>query len=87
MCVEKNAARTLYCVSLTLNVPGRTLAAHKERPDFREAVREAFTEIERAFTKHKEKLAAATQAVTSSDRRAHGEPWNSNHVTPSTTTS
>ena len=27
------------------------------------------------------------QETTSSDRRAHGEPWNSNQVTPSTTMS
>jgi ribosomal subunit interface protein len=54
--VEKNAVRALYRVSLTLNVPGRTLAAQEERHDLLETLREAFMELERELRKHKEKL-------------------------------
>ena len=54
--VEKNPTRTLYRVSLTLNVPGRTLAAQEERHDVLEAVREAFAELERQLRRHMEKL-------------------------------
>jgi ribosomal subunit interface protein len=52
--VEWNAARTLYRVSLTLDVPGRTLAAQEERHDVRDAIHEAFAEIERQSTKYRE---------------------------------
>jgi ribosomal subunit interface protein len=51
--VDENVARRLYHVSLTCDVPGRMLAAQEERHDAEEAVREAFTEIERQLEKHK----------------------------------
>jgi ribosomal subunit interface protein len=54
--IDENAARKLYHVSLTCDVPGRMLAAQEERHDAEEAVREAFTEIERQLEKHKETL-------------------------------
>ena len=54
--VDENAARRLYHVSLTCDVPGRMLAAQEERHDAEEAVREAFTELERQLEKHKETL-------------------------------
>lgn len=54
--VEANAARSLYRVSLTYEVPGRTLAAKAERHDAEEAVREAFAEIERQLERHKASL-------------------------------
>jgi ribosomal subunit interface protein len=54
--VNENAARKLYHVSLTCDVPGRMLAAQEERHDAEEAVREAFVEIERQLEKHKETL-------------------------------
>jgi RNA polymerase sigma-70 factor (ECF subfamily) len=54
--VEHNATRSLYRVSLALNVAGRVLAAQEERHDAVEAVREAFSEIERQFRRRKEKL-------------------------------
>jgi ribosomal subunit interface protein len=53
--VERNDGRP-YRASLTLDVPGRTLAAHEERYDAEEAVQEAFAEIERQLEKHKEML-------------------------------
>jgi ribosome-associated translation inhibitor RaiA len=54
--IDENAARRLYHVSLTCDVPGRMLAAQEERHDAEEAVREAFTEIERQLEKHKRTL-------------------------------
>jgi RNA polymerase sigma factor (sigma-70 family) len=54
--VDENAARKLYHVSLTCDVPGRMLAAQEERHNAEEAVREAFVEIERQLEKHKETL-------------------------------
>ena len=54
--MDENAARKLYHVSLTCDVPGRMLAAQEERHDAEEAVREAFVEIERQLEKHKETL-------------------------------
>ena len=54
--VNENAARKLYHVSLTCDVPGRLLAAQEERHDAEEAVRESFVEIERQLEKHKETL-------------------------------
>jgi ribosomal subunit interface protein len=53
--VEKNDVRTLYRVSLTLDVPGRTLAAQDERHDIAEAAREAFAELERQLAKYEER--------------------------------
>lgn len=54
--VDENAARKLYHVSLTCDVPGRMLAAQEERHDAEEAVRKVFVEIERQLEKHKETL-------------------------------
>jgi RNA polymerase sigma factor (sigma-70 family) len=54
--VDENAARKLYHVSLTCDVPGRMLAAQEERHDAEEAIREAFTEIARQLERHKETL-------------------------------
>jgi ribosomal subunit interface protein len=54
--MDENAARRLYHVSLTCDVPGRMLAAQEERHDAEEAVRKAFVEIERQLEKHKEAL-------------------------------
>jgi ribosomal subunit interface protein len=54
--MDENAARRLYHVSLTCDVPGRLLAAQEERHDAEEAVREVFLEIERQLEKHKERL-------------------------------
>jgi ribosome-associated translation inhibitor RaiA len=59
---EENAARTLYHVSLTMEIPGaapatkKTLAAKEERHDLTEALREAFTEIERQLEAYKANL-------------------------------
>ncbi len=50
---DDGGARTVYRVSLTLDVLGRTLAAHEERLSLLEAVRDALTEIERAAPRTK----------------------------------
>ena len=67
--VEMNSARTLYRVSLTLDVPGPNLATQAERHDGREALHDAFAEIERQLIKHKEKLSHSHQ-YKGSTRRA-----------------
>jgi ribosomal subunit interface protein len=54
--IEENAVRKLYHVTITLDLPGRILAAKVERHDIDEAVRAAFTEIERQIEKHKATL-------------------------------
>jgi len=50
--MEKNDVRTLFRMSLTLTVPGRTLATDEERHDETEAAREAFAEMERQLERY-----------------------------------
>jgi ribosomal subunit interface protein len=54
--VEHNSARTLYRVSLTLDVPRQTLAAQEEQHDLQAGIRAAFEEVERQFEKYKANL-------------------------------
>jgi len=54
--VEQNSVRTLYTISLTLDLPGRTLAAKEEQHDIQAGVRVAFEEIDRQFKKFKDNL-------------------------------
>lgn len=54
--IEETAVRTLYHVSLTLDLPGRILATKEERHDVKEAIRDAFAEIERQVEKYKASL-------------------------------
>jgi ribosomal subunit interface protein len=51
--VDHNSARTLYRVSLTLDVPRKTLAAKEEQHDLQAGAKAAFEEIERQFEKYK----------------------------------
>jgi len=51
--VEENSVRTLYRVSITLEVPEKTLATKEERHDLDETIRDAFAEIERQLEAHK----------------------------------
>jgi ribosome-associated translation inhibitor RaiA len=54
---ERNSARKrLYFISITLDVPGKTLAAKEELRDFHAGVRGAFEEIDRQFKKYKANL-------------------------------
>jgi RNA polymerase sigma factor (sigma-70 family) len=51
--IEENAVRTLYHISVTLDLPGRVLAAKEERHDVDETIRAAFAEIERQIKRYK----------------------------------
>src|SRR5690349_1951882 len=44
--VEENPVRALYHVSITLTLPGKTLATKEERHDLHQTLRDAFAEIE-----------------------------------------
>jgi ribosomal subunit interface protein len=54
--VEENTARKLYRVSITLELPKKTLASQQERHDMNETVRDAFTEIDRQIETYKATL-------------------------------
>ena len=54
--LEENSVRTLYRVSITLELPEKTLAAKEERHDLDETIRHAFAEIERQLKAHKATL-------------------------------
>src|SRR5262245_6596188 len=54
--VEEHEARTRYSLSLTLDVPGKTLAAREEQHDMQAGIRAAFADIERQLEKHKANL-------------------------------
>jgi ribosome-associated translation inhibitor RaiA len=56
MMVEENSVRTLYHVSLVLELPEKTLATKEERHDLDETIRDAFAEIERQLDAHKATL-------------------------------
>lgn len=51
--LEENSVRTLYHVSITLELPEKILPAKEERHDLVEAIRDAFAEIERQLKAHK----------------------------------
>ena len=54
--VEENTARKLYRVSITLELPKKTLASQEERHDLNETVRDAFIEIDRQIETYKATL-------------------------------
>ena len=54
--IEENPARNLYRVSITLAVPGKTLATQEQRHDLDETIRDAFAEIDRQIEAHKAAL-------------------------------
>jgi ribosomal subunit interface protein len=68
--LERNEPRTLYRVSLSLDVPGRTLHAQEERHDVVEALREAFAEIEREIKRYKAKSSHSYEYKRPVRRRA-----------------
>lgn len=59
--VEQNPAHKLYHVSITLDVPQKSLAAKKETHDLEAGIREAIKEIERQLEDHKATLRAEHQ--------------------------
>jgi ribosomal subunit interface protein len=54
--VEHNSVRTLYEVSITLDLPGKILAAKEEQHDLKASIRAAFEEIGRQLKKYKASL-------------------------------
>jgi RNA polymerase sigma factor (sigma-70 family) len=54
--IERNAARKLYRVTLTMDVPGKTIAAKDDAHDPALAIKAAFDEVESQAQKHKEAL-------------------------------
>src|SRR5262249_28568723 len=54
--VEHNSNRSLYTVSISLDVPRRTVAAKEEQHDLQVGIKAAFEEIERQLEKYKENL-------------------------------
>jgi RNA polymerase sigma factor (sigma-70 family) len=54
--VERIPAHTLFRISLTLDVPAKTLVAKHEEHDLKAGLRSAFEEIDRQLKKHKESL-------------------------------
>lgn len=51
--VEKNPAHKLYSVSMTLDVPEKTLATKEEGRDIEAVIKGAFAEIERQFDEYR----------------------------------
>ena len=54
--IEENSVRALYLVSITMDVPGKTLATKEDRHDIDVAIRDAFIEIERQAQGQKSRL-------------------------------
>jgi ribosome-associated translation inhibitor RaiA len=54
--VEENTARKLYRVSITLELPKKTLVSQEERHDIDETIRDAFIEIDRQIETYKATL-------------------------------
>jgi RNA polymerase sigma factor (sigma-70 family) len=54
--VEKNPTRSLYCVSMILELPGKTLPTKEERHELHECLREAFVKLERQLDAYKATL-------------------------------
>lgn len=54
--IEENSVRTLYHVSITLDLPGKILAAKAEHHDVIATLRDAFDDIERQVEKFKADL-------------------------------
>ena len=54
--LEENSVRKLYRVSITLELPKKTLATKEERHELVTAIRDAFAEIDRQLEAHKATL-------------------------------
>ena len=59
--LEKHPTRSLYRVSLVLNLLGTKLVTHEVRSDLKLAIREAFLELERQLKKYKALLRGKDQ--------------------------
>jgi ribosomal subunit interface protein len=54
--IEEHQVRNFYNVSMTMEVPRKTLAAKAESHDIEVAIKDAFAEIERQLKEHKSRL-------------------------------
>jgi ribosome-associated translation inhibitor RaiA len=54
--VDRNEPRTLFRVTIRMELPGPDVSASEERHDLKEAVHDAFAEIRRQVEKHRRKL-------------------------------
>jgi ribosome-associated translation inhibitor RaiA len=55
--VDRNELRTLYRVTIRMELPGPDVSASEEHHDLKEAVHVAFAEVRRQVEKHRRKLA------------------------------
>jgi ribosomal subunit interface protein len=54
--VDRNETRTLFRVTIRMELPGPDVSASEERHDLKEAVHDAFAEIRRQVEKYRRKL-------------------------------
>jgi ribosome-associated translation inhibitor RaiA len=54
--VDRNEPRTLFRVTIRMELPGPDVSASEERHDLKEAVHDAFAEIRRQVEKYRRKL-------------------------------
>ena len=54
--VDRNQPRTLYRVTIRMELPGPDVSSSEEHHDLKEAVHDAFAEIRRQIEKHRRKL-------------------------------
>jgi ribosome-associated translation inhibitor RaiA len=54
--VDQNETRTLYRVTIRMELPGPDVSASEERHDLKETVHDAFAEIRRQVEKYRRKL-------------------------------
>jgi ribosomal subunit interface protein len=54
--VDRNQTRTLYRVTIRVELPGPDVSSSEERHDLNEAVHDAFAEVRRQIEKHRRKL-------------------------------
>lgn len=57
--VDRNRLRTLYRVTIRMELPGPDVTSSEERHDLKEAVHDAFAEIRRQIEKSRQKLTHA----------------------------
>jgi ribosome-associated translation inhibitor RaiA len=54
--VDQNETRTLFRVTIRMELPGPDISASEERHDLKETVHDAFAEIRRQVEKYRRKL-------------------------------
>jgi ribosome-associated translation inhibitor RaiA len=59
--IDRNETRTLYRVTILMELPGPDVSASEERHDLKEAVHDGFAEVRRQIEKHRRKLTHAVE--------------------------